>query len=172
MGRSGRIESGRMLLWIIGFSLLGSVGAIAGAALLLLFPDGIRRTLVPSLVSYAKNNESRRIVGCLSISIPSKCIKYIVENISAVAAKKVRTRNIQYRRTYPCQFKRKRSMISLMVRVSAIRQLYPATITELFLNITLNNICFKVIFSRVRKRKKASLLPADCLDFFSCKMKV
>lgn len=42
-----------MLLWIIGFSLLGSVGAVAGAALVLLFPDGIRKTLVPGLVSYA-----------------------------------------------------------------------------------------------------------------------
>jgi zinc and cadmium transporter len=42
-----------MLLWIIGFSLLGSVGAVAGAALILLFPEGIRRTLVPSLISYA-----------------------------------------------------------------------------------------------------------------------
>jgi len=42
-----------MLLWIIGFSLLGSLGAIAGAALMLLFPDGIRRTLVPCLISYA-----------------------------------------------------------------------------------------------------------------------
>lgn len=42
-----------MLLWIIGFSILGSVGTVAGAALMLLFPDGIRRTLVPYLVSYA-----------------------------------------------------------------------------------------------------------------------
>jgi zinc and cadmium transporter len=42
-----------MLLWIIGFSILGSIGAVAGAALFLLFPDGIRRTLVPCLVSYA-----------------------------------------------------------------------------------------------------------------------
>jgi len=42
-----------MLLWIIGFSLLGSLGAVAGAALMLLFPDGIRRTLVPCLISYA-----------------------------------------------------------------------------------------------------------------------
>lgn len=42
-----------MLFWIVGFSVLGSVGAVAGAALLLLFPGGIRRTLVPSLVSYA-----------------------------------------------------------------------------------------------------------------------
>lgn len=42
-----------MLLWITSFSILGSVGAIAGAALILLFPDGMRRTLVPCLVSYA-----------------------------------------------------------------------------------------------------------------------
>jgi zinc and cadmium transporter len=43
----------QMLLWIIGFSLLGSIGAIAGAALLLFFPEGVRKTLVPSLISYA-----------------------------------------------------------------------------------------------------------------------
>jgi zinc and cadmium transporter len=42
-----------MLPWIIAFSVLGSVGTVAGAALMLLFPDGIRRTLVPYLVSYA-----------------------------------------------------------------------------------------------------------------------
>lgn len=42
-----------IFFWILGFSVLGSVGAVAGAALLLVFPDGIRRTLVPCLVSYA-----------------------------------------------------------------------------------------------------------------------
>ena len=42
-----------LLGWIIGFSVLGSVGAIAGAALLLLFPEGTRRTLLPCLLSYA-----------------------------------------------------------------------------------------------------------------------
>jgi zinc and cadmium transporter len=42
-----------MIWWIIGFSILGSIGAVAGAALMLLFPDSIRRTLVPALVSYA-----------------------------------------------------------------------------------------------------------------------
>ena len=42
-----------MLLWIVGFSLLGSVGAIAGAALFLFFPERIRKTLVPYLISYA-----------------------------------------------------------------------------------------------------------------------
>ena len=42
-----------MLLWVIGFSILGSVGAIAGAALFLFFPQRIRNLLVPSLISYA-----------------------------------------------------------------------------------------------------------------------
>ncbi|MHB9112346.1 MAG: ZIP family metal transporter [Thermoleophilia bacterium] len=42
-----------MLLWIMGFSILGSVGAIAAAALFLFFPEGIRKVLVPCLISYA-----------------------------------------------------------------------------------------------------------------------
>jgi zinc and cadmium transporter len=42
-----------MLLWIIGFSILGSLGAVAGAALFLFFPENIRRILVPYLISYA-----------------------------------------------------------------------------------------------------------------------
>jgi zinc and cadmium transporter len=42
-----------MLLWIIGFSVLGSIGAVAGATLFLFFPEGIRRVLVPFLISYA-----------------------------------------------------------------------------------------------------------------------
>ena len=37
-----------MLFWIIGFSVLGSLGAVAGAVLVLLFPDSIRRTLTLS----------------------------------------------------------------------------------------------------------------------------
>ncbi|MDO8990867.1 MAG: ZIP family metal transporter [Sideroxyarcus sp.] len=42
-----------MLLYIIGFSVLGSVAAIAVSSLLLLFPQGIRQGLVPCLISYA-----------------------------------------------------------------------------------------------------------------------
>lgn len=42
-----------MLAWVVVFSLLGSIGAIGGAALLLLFPRAIRQTLVPALVSFA-----------------------------------------------------------------------------------------------------------------------
>ncbi len=41
------------ITWIITFSILGSVGAIGGAALLLLFPEEVRKTLVPCLISYA-----------------------------------------------------------------------------------------------------------------------
>lgn len=39
--------------WIISFSILGSVGAISGAAMLLVFPEGVRKKLLPSLISYA-----------------------------------------------------------------------------------------------------------------------
>lgn len=42
-----------MLLWIIIFSILGSIGAVAGAALFLVFPESMRKMLVPSLISYA-----------------------------------------------------------------------------------------------------------------------
>jgi zinc and cadmium transporter len=42
-----------LLSWIMGFSILGSLGAIAGAALLLLFPAQTRRLVVPGLLSYA-----------------------------------------------------------------------------------------------------------------------
>ncbi|MGD8673232.1 MAG: ZIP family metal transporter [Thiogranum sp.] len=42
-----------LLGWVMLFSVLGSVGAVAGAALFLIFPEGIRKILVPCLVSYA-----------------------------------------------------------------------------------------------------------------------
>lgn len=42
-----------MLQSIIAFTLLGSVGAILGAGLLLAFPKGIRQLLLPFLVSFA-----------------------------------------------------------------------------------------------------------------------
>lgn len=45
--------SSMLILWIFGFSILGSIGALAGAALLLVLPAAIRGRLVPSLVSYA-----------------------------------------------------------------------------------------------------------------------
>ena len=42
-----------VLTWILGFALLGSVGAIIGAATFLLLPKGTRDRIVPFLVSYA-----------------------------------------------------------------------------------------------------------------------
>lgn len=45
--------SGPAVPWIIGFAILGSVGAIGGAAVLLLFSKSVRERLVPFLVSYA-----------------------------------------------------------------------------------------------------------------------
>jgi zinc and cadmium transporter len=42
-----------LLWWILGFSLLGSVGAIGGAAVVLLAPTTLRSRLLPCLLSYA-----------------------------------------------------------------------------------------------------------------------
>ena len=42
-----------LIFWVLGFSLLGSIGSIAGASLLLVFPDAVRRKFVPCLISYA-----------------------------------------------------------------------------------------------------------------------
>jgi zinc and cadmium transporter len=42
-----------LLSWIIVFSILGSVGAMIGAVLLLAFPARVQRFLLPSLLSYA-----------------------------------------------------------------------------------------------------------------------
>jgi len=42
-----------LIFWILGFSIFGSIGAIAGAALLLALPAVIRGKLVPYLISYA-----------------------------------------------------------------------------------------------------------------------
>ncbi|MCL4528482.1 MAG: ZIP family metal transporter [Chloroflexi bacterium] len=41
------------LIWIISFSLLGSIGAILLAGSYLLFPEKIRQNLIPCLISYA-----------------------------------------------------------------------------------------------------------------------
>jgi zinc and cadmium transporter len=50
----GSFEPLRMaLVWIVGFSLMGSVGAIALAGSFLLFPEKTRRILIPCLISYA-----------------------------------------------------------------------------------------------------------------------
>ena len=42
-----------LLVWIIVFSLLGSVLSVCGAALLIVFTKKVQKILVPSLISYA-----------------------------------------------------------------------------------------------------------------------
>jgi len=42
-----------VLVLILFFGMLGSIGSVAGAALLLLFPERVRKILVPGLISYA-----------------------------------------------------------------------------------------------------------------------
>lgn len=42
-----------LLWWIVGFSLLGSAGAIGGAAVVLLAPETLRTRWLPCLLSYA-----------------------------------------------------------------------------------------------------------------------
>jgi zinc and cadmium transporter len=42
-----------LLTWIVGFSVIGSVGSLAGAALMLSFPDRVRDSLLPALLGYA-----------------------------------------------------------------------------------------------------------------------
>jgi len=59
-----------LLTWIIVFSVLGSVGAIAGAALLFLFPEGTRKTLLPCLLSYATGT----LLGAAFLGMIPKCL--------------------------------------------------------------------------------------------------
>jgi zinc and cadmium transporter len=42
-----------LLGWIVFFSIIGSVAAMAGAALMLSFPDRVRENLLPALLGYA-----------------------------------------------------------------------------------------------------------------------
>ncbi len=42
-----------LITWVVPFTLLGSVGAVACAALLLVFPETVRTRSLPSLLSYA-----------------------------------------------------------------------------------------------------------------------
>jgi zinc and cadmium transporter len=47
------VTSGWLLVWILGFGVLGSVGGVAAAALLLVLPARGRRALLPGLLGYA-----------------------------------------------------------------------------------------------------------------------
>ena len=62
-----------ILVLIFFFSMLGSVGSVAGAALLLLFPERVRKTLVPCLISYATGT----LLGAAFLGMIPHALEYI-----------------------------------------------------------------------------------------------
>ena len=62
-----------ILILILFFSMLGSVGSVAGAALLLLFPERVRKTLVPCLISYATGT----LLGAAFLGMIPHALEYI-----------------------------------------------------------------------------------------------
>ena len=60
-----------MLAWIILFSLLGSVGAVLGAALVLALPEKIRKYLVANLISYATGT----LLGAVFLGLVPKALE-------------------------------------------------------------------------------------------------
>jgi zinc and cadmium transporter len=59
-----------MLAWIILFSLLGSVGAVLGAAVVLLLPAKLRKILVSNLISYATGT----LLGAVFLGLVPKAL--------------------------------------------------------------------------------------------------
>ncbi|KPJ98211.1 MAG: ZIP zinc transporter [Nitrospira bacterium SG8_35_4] len=62
-----------VLILILFFSVLGSIGSVAGAALLLLFPERVRKTLVPCLISYATGT----LLGAAFLGMIPHALEYI-----------------------------------------------------------------------------------------------
>jgi zinc and cadmium transporter len=60
-----------MLAWIFLFSVLGSVGALVGAALVLAFPEKIRKLLVANLISYATGT----LLGAVFLGLVPKALR-------------------------------------------------------------------------------------------------
>jgi zinc and cadmium transporter len=60
-----------MLAWIILFSLLGSVGAVLGAGVVLLLPEKHRKILVTNLTSYATGT----LLGAVFLGLVPKALK-------------------------------------------------------------------------------------------------
>ena len=59
-----------MLAWIILFSLLGSVGAVLGAGVVLLLPEKLRKILVSNLISYATGT----LLGAVFLGLVPKAL--------------------------------------------------------------------------------------------------
>ena len=66
-----------LLLWIIFFSVLGSIGAVITAGAFLLFKDKIQKILIPCLISYA--------IGALLTSGLLVLIPHAVEQLDIVS---------------------------------------------------------------------------------------
>jgi zinc and cadmium transporter len=62
-----------LLVWIIAFSILGSIGAIAGAAVVLFFPEDTRKALLPCLISYATGT----LLGAAFLGMIPKALQYV-----------------------------------------------------------------------------------------------
>ena len=62
-----------LLVLILFFSMLGSIGSVAGATLLLLFPERVRKTLVPCLISYATGT----LLGAAFLGMIPHALEYI-----------------------------------------------------------------------------------------------
>jgi zinc and cadmium transporter len=60
-----------LLIWIIIFSLLGSVGAVLGAAVVLAFPENFRKTLTANLISYATGT----LLGAVFLGLIPKALE-------------------------------------------------------------------------------------------------
>jgi zinc and cadmium transporter len=81
--------------WILGFSLIGSIGAILLAGAYLLFPEKIRQNVIPCLISYATGTllgaaflgllrhalENAPVVSILSIVLVGLLIFFLLEKI-------------------------------------------------------------------------------------------
>jgi zinc and cadmium transporter len=63
---------GQFLGWIIFFSLLGSIGALLGAALVLLLPEKHRKVLVANLISYATGT----LLGAVFLGLLPKALEH------------------------------------------------------------------------------------------------
>jgi len=73
-----------ILLWIIGASVLGSIGAVLGAAAILALPQSLRRSLVPVLVSYATGTLlGAAFIGMIPASLSSAPARMVTATVLA-----------------------------------------------------------------------------------------
>ncbi len=69
-----------MLIWVILFSILGSVGAILSAGAFLLFNDKVQNTLIPCLISYATGT----LLAAAFLGMIPHAIEHANENVTLI----------------------------------------------------------------------------------------